>query len=60
DLRYTVLYNGVKEEIVLDDVPDQNSFTFLLHTSGMTMYQANGVYYLARTADAPNESPSAP
>ncbi len=52
DLRYTVLYNGLKEDIILESYTGQSSFTFLLRTSGMTMYQANGVYYLARTADA--------
>ena len=52
DLRYTVLYNGVKGEIVLNSAPDENTFTFLLNPNGLSVFESNGQYYFAATADA--------
>ncbi|MGM9646941.1 MAG: RICIN domain-containing protein [Eubacteriales bacterium] len=52
DLRYTALYNGVKEDIILESYTGQSSFTFLLNTNGLPMFESNGQYYVAATADA--------
>lgn len=51
-LVYTPIPSGLKEDIVLDSYTGVNSFTFLLCTNGLNLYQADGRYYLAQAADA--------
>lgn len=46
-LRYTPTLDGVKEDIILKAYTGANSFSFLLETGGMGLYQDNGRYYLA-------------
>lgn len=47
DLVYTPTLSGVKEDIVLESYTGVNSFTFMLNTRGLNLYQANGRYFLA-------------
>ena len=53
DLVYTPTLSGVKEDIVLDSYTGVNSFTFMLNTRGLNLYQANGRYFLSpsKTSD---------
>lgn len=46
-LRYTPTSSGVKEDILLQAYYGINSFTFMLHTGGLNVYQSNGNYYVA-------------
>lgn len=46
-LRYTPTPSGVKEDVLLDAYYGINSFTFMLHTGGLNVYQSNGSYYVA-------------
>ncbi len=52
DLRYTPLLDGVKEDIILGEYTQKNSFEFILYSDGKDIYNDNGRYYLADTADA--------
>ena len=47
DLVYTPTLSGVKEDIVLESYTGVNSFTFMLNTRGLNLYQANGRYFLS-------------
>ena len=51
-LRYTPMLSGMKEDIILAKYTGQNSFTFLLETNGLYLYQNEGSYYLAENQDA--------
>ena len=51
-LRYTPMLSGMKEDIILAEYTGQNSFTFLLETNGLNLYQDQGRYYLAESQDA--------
>jgi len=45
--------SGVKEDILLSEYTGQNSFTFLLNTDGLNVYQnEQGRYYLAAAENA--------
>lgn len=50
-LRYTPMLSGVKEDIILAKYTGQNSFTFLLETNGLQLYEDQGRYYLAENQD---------
>ena len=50
-LRYTPMLSGMKEDIILAEYTGQNSFTFLLETNGLNLYQDQGRYYLAESQD---------
>ena len=50
-LRYTPMLSGVKEDIILAKYTGQNSFTFLLETNGLQLYEDQGQYYLAENQD---------
>ena len=51
-LRYTPMLSGMKEDIILAKYTGQNSFTFLLETNGLYLYQNEGSYYLAESQDS--------
>jgi len=51
-LVYTPSLSGVKEDILLARYTGINSFTFLLQTNGLNLYQDNGCYYLAESQAA--------
>lgn len=52
-LIYTPTLSGLKEDILLGKYTGVNSFTFLLNTDGLNVYQnEQGRYYLAQSADA--------
>lgn len=51
-LRYTPMLSGMKEDIILAKYTGQNSFTFLLETGGLHLYETEGSYYLAENEDA--------
>ena len=53
-LRYTPTSCGVKEDVLLDAYCGINSFSFMLHTGGLNLYQSNGDYYLAESKLAVN------
>jgi len=53
-LRYTPLLSGVKEDIILRAYTGVNTFTFLLNTGGLGLYEENGRYYVAGSPDAEN------
>lgn len=53
-LRYTPLLSGVKEDIILRAYTGVNTFTFLLNTNGLGLYEENGRYYVASSPDAEN------
>lgn len=52
DLVYTPTLSGLKEDIVLASYTGINTFTFMLNTGGLNLYQANGRYYLAASKTA--------
>lgn len=51
-LMYTPTLDGLKEDIVLSQYTGMTSFVFRLFTDGLRIYQENGHYYLAQSADA--------
>lgn len=51
-LRYTPMLSGVKEDIILSSYTGQNSFSFILETGGLYLYEADGQYYLAESEGA--------
>lgn len=51
-LRYTPLLSGVKEDIILSSYTGQNSFSFVLETGGLFLYERDGQYYLAENETA--------
>ena len=51
-LRYTPTLSGVKEDIILSSYTGVNQFSFLLNTGGMGLFEEDGRYYIAQTADA--------
>lgn len=52
DVKYTPLYNGVKEDIILEAYTGVSSFDFLLRTNGMTVFEDENGYYLAKEQDS--------
>ena len=52
-LNYTPTLSGLKEEIILSSYTGVNSFSFLLNTGGLTLYQSKDGYYLAENAAEP-------
>ena len=52
DLVYTPTLSGLKEDIILASYTGVNTFTFMLNTGGLNLYQANGRYYLAASKAA--------
>ncbi len=51
-LRYTPTLSGVKEDVILDAYRGQNTFAFTLNTGSLSVFEENGQYYIAPTADA--------
>lgn len=52
-LIYTPTLSGMKEDILLSSYTGVNSFSFLLNTDGLNMYQnEQGRWYLAQSANA--------
>ena len=50
-LRYTPTLSGVKEDVILDAYRGQNTFAFTLNTGSLSVFEENGRYYIAPTAD---------
>ena len=50
-LRYTPTLSGVKEDVILDAYRGQNTFAFTLNTGSLSVFEENGQYYIAPTAD---------
>lgn len=48
-LRYTPTLSGLKEDILLSEYTGIHSFTFLLNTGGLELYQSEDEYYLAES-----------
>lgn len=48
-LAYTPTLSGVKEDIILTSYTGTNSFTFILNTSGLNLYQSGENWYLAES-----------
>ena len=47
-LRYTPTFDGYKEDIILNEKPEENEFEFKITTDGLSVVQAtSGNYYLA-------------
>lgn len=46
-VKYTPLLSGVKEDIILEEYTDTDSFSFLLTTNGYSVIQSFGKYYLS-------------
>jgi len=52
-LKYTTLYNGVKEDIILNSyIANSNSFNFILKTNGLELAEINGGYFFVDEEDA--------
>lgn len=51
DVKYSPLYNGVKEDIILEEYSGISNFNFLLNTDGLRVYLENNNYYLALNAN---------
>ena len=51
-LRYTPTLSGVKEDVILDAYRGQNTFAFTLNTGNLSVFEEEGRYFLAPTADA--------
>ena len=51
-LVYTPIPSGLKEDIVLDSYTGTSSFSFTIDTNGMRLYNDEGQYYFAASADA--------
>lgn len=52
DARYTPLYNGVKEDIILEAYTGISSFDFMLRTGGMEVFEDENGYYIAKDKDS--------
>lgn len=50
-LRYTPTLSGVKEDVILDRYRGKNSFSFTLNTGNLTVFEENGRYFLAESAE---------
>ena len=48
-LRYTPTLSGVKEDIILETRPEENSFEFRMETQGLYLAEEDGIYYLVST-----------
>ena len=46
-LRYTPVFNGFKEDIIIDRYTGVNEFTFSVKTNGLSVTEENGRYYLS-------------
>ena len=51
-LQYTPMLSGVKEDVIITKYTGVNSFSFLLETGGLYLFDADGRYYLAESATA--------
>ena len=51
-LRYTPTLSGVKEDVILDAYRGQNTFAFTLNTGNLSVFEEEGRYFIAPTADA--------
>ena len=51
-LQYTPMLSGVKEDVIITQYTGVNSFSFLLETGGLYLFDADGRYYLAESATA--------
>lgn len=53
-LKYTTLYNGVKEDIILNSyVANANSFNFIVKTNGLELAEIDGRYVIRDTLGIP-------
>ena len=50
-LRYTPTLSGVKEDVILDAYRGQNPFAFTLNTGNLYVFEEEGRYFIAPTAD---------
>ncbi|MBP3387944.1 MAG: RICIN domain-containing protein [Clostridia bacterium] len=48
DLRYTPMLSGVKEDIILSSYKGVNTFSFILHTDEMYLFEDKQGYYFAQ------------
>lgn len=51
-LVYTPMLSGVKEDIVLTEYTDDATYTFVLETDGLNLYNGDNGYYLADSVKA--------
>lgn len=51
-LVYTPMLSGVKEDIVLTEYTANVTYTFILETDGLSVYEDEGDYYLASSKNA--------
>jgi len=51
-LKYTPLLSGVKEDIILTEYTDDVTYTFVLETDGLSLYNNGSKYYLAENEKA--------
>lgn len=51
-LVYTPMLSGVKEDIVLTEYTDDATYTFVLETDGLNLYNGDNGYYLADSIKA--------
>jgi len=51
-LAYTPLLSGVKEDIILTEYTDDVTYTFVLETDGLSLYNNGSKYYLAENEKA--------
>ncbi len=51
-LRYTPTLSGVKEDVILDTYRGQNTFAFTLNTGNLSVFEENGQYFIAESAEA--------
>ena len=51
-LRYTPTLSGVKEDVILDAYRGKHTFAFTLNTGNLSVFEEEGRYFIAPTADA--------
>lgn len=50
-IEYSLTYTGFKEDIVVSQYTGQTEYSFKLQTSGLTLWEKDGSYYLINDAD---------
>ncbi len=51
DLKYTPLMSGLKEDIILDQYIPNASYSFILETGGLSLFEDREGWFLAESAD---------
>ena len=54
-LRYTPTLSGVKEDVILDAYRGQNTFAFTLNTGNLSVFEEEGRYFIAESAETDAE-----